>query len=186
MMQTTIELKGFKELAEALRTLPDKLAGNTMKQAVSAGAQVIQAEMKNNASRMADTGTLARSIYRKFIPELSANYKVVYFVAPRQAYNYRTKIGDKRVKAGAKNDAYYARWVELGHWSRPSGGKAIKVRAGARGREAELNRLSAAGQIKWVGPHSFMRPAFDTQKERAIGALGLILELRLQRLDKIA
>jgi hypothetical protein len=173
-METTIKLTGFKELAEALRDLPDNIGKNVLRSAVAAGAAVIRVEVKANAEAMRDTGTLARAIYQKQIPEQSGLQKQVFYVSARQGKQYQ-KVGKKQVS----KDAFYARWVELGHWSRPSGGGHIAKRAGQSGREAELNRLSAAGAIKWVGPKAFLRPAFDVKKDAAVDAIGAKIAERL-------
>ena len=177
MMQTTIELKGFKELAEALRDLPGNISKNALRSAVGAGAAVIRVEAKSNAQRMADTGTLARSIYQTQIREQSTPEKQVYYVGARQGKQYQ-KMGKKQVN----KDAYYARWVELGHWSRPSGGGYIKARAGTRGREAALNALSASGAIRWVPAHPFLRPAFDVKHTAAIDAIAAKITERLAQI----
>jgi len=135
---------------------------------------------------MKDTGTLARSIYRKYIRELSNQETKVYFVGPRQGKMYR-KMGKKQVS----KDAYYARWVEYGHFSRPPGTHAIN-RRGVSGkwmkgdivanrlprtkdRTTQLESMVAAGTIKWIPPHPFMRPAFDVKKNAAVDAMGQVL-----------
>ena len=186
-MDVTITLTGFAELAAGLRELPDKVSRTILSRSVSAGALVVQQEMTKNAQGMRDTGTLARSIYRKYIRELSSQETKVYYVGPRQGKQYQ-KMGKKK---NISRDAYYARWVEYGHFSRPPGTHAIN-RRGVSGkwmkgdivanrlprtldRTAQLERMVSAGTIKWIPPHPFMRPAFDVKKESAIDTMGQVL-----------
>ena len=186
-MEFEMRLDGFKELAAGLRELPDKVSRTILSKAVSAGALVVQQEMVKNAEAIRDTGTLARSIYRKYIRELSSQETKVYYVAPRQGKQYQ-KTGKKK---NISKDAYYARWVEYGHFSRPPGTHAIN-RRGVSGkwmkgdivanrlprtldRIAQLERMVSAGTIKWIPPHPFMRPAFDVKKNAAVDAMGEVL-----------
>jgi HK97 gp10 family phage protein len=177
MMEFETKLTGFKELAEALRELPQNVGRNVLRSAVGAGAAEIRKEAKKNAEGMRDTGTLARAIYQKQIPEQSSLQKQVFYVGARQGKQFQ-KMGKK----GINKDAFYARFVELGHFSRPTTGGNIRVRAGARGREAELNRLSAAGHIHWVPAHPFLRPAFDVKKDAAVTVMGAKIADRLTKI----
>ena len=185
-MDFEMRLSGFAELAAGLRELPDKVSRTILSRAVSAGALVVQQEMVRNAESIRDTGTLARSIYRKYIRELSNQETKVYYVAPRQGKMYQS-MGKKKVS----KDAYYAKWVERGHFSRPPGTHAIN-RRGVSGkwmkgdivanrlprtkdRTTQLESMVAAGTIKWIPANPFMRRAFDTKKEAAIDAMGQVL-----------
>ena len=181
-MEATVTLSGFKELAEGLRELPGTVSRRILGAAVSAGALTIQLEMKKNAEAMRDTGTLARSIYRKYIAEASGPEKKVYIVAPR-----RGKKGAKgKKKLSARLDAYYAGYVELGHFSRPAGTHLNKFglkRANVLPRHTDRGGINnevladqvQAGNVKWVPAHPFMRPAFDVKKEAAVEAIGQVL-----------
>lgn len=169
MMDVTVQLTGFKELAETLRELPGTLSRRILAASVSAGALVIQQEMKKNAEGMRDTGTLARSIYRKYISEASGPEKKVYYVGPRKGVKGAKKKLSKRL------DAYYAQWVEFGHFSRPTMGGAIKVRAGQRGRQEHVSSLVQSGRVRWVPAHPFLRPAFDAKKDAAVDAIGKVI-----------
>ena len=185
-MDVTITLSGFAELAAGLRELPDKVSRTVLSRAVSAGALVVQQEMTKNAEAIRDTGTLARSIYRKYIRELSNQETKVYFVGPRQGKMYQ-KMGKKKVS----KDAYYAKWIERGHFTRPPGTHAIN-RRGVSGkwlkgdivanrlprtldRTTQLESMVAAGTIKWIPPNAFMRRAFDVKKNAAVDAMGQVL-----------
>ena len=174
-MEFEMQLQGFRELAESLRELPANVGKNMLRSAVGAGAAEIRKEAKQNAERIRKKGTLARSIYQKQIREQSGPERQTFYVGARQGKEYQ-KTGKKKVD----KDAYYARFVELGHWSRPSGGGHISKRAGQRGREAELNKLSKAGHIRWVQARPFLRPAFDVKKDAAVTAMADKLRDRLR------
>ena len=181
-MDVTITLSGFAELAAGLRELPDKVSRTILSRSVSAGALVIQQEMTKNAQGMKDTGTLARSIYRKYIREESSQERKTYYVAPRQGKQYQ-KTGKKK---NISKDAYYARYVEFGHFSRPPGTHVNKMgltRANKLSRKSNRggadNQALAdqvrSGAVKWVPAHPFMRPAFDVKKNAAVDAMGQVL-----------
>ena len=173
-MDFEIKLQGFAELAAGLRELPDKVSRTILSRSVSAGALVIQQEMTKNAQGMKDTGTLARSIYRKYIRELSNQETKVYYVAPRQGKQYQ-KTGKKK---NVSKDAYYARYVEFGHFSRRTEkGFERVVRKSNRGgvNNQRLADQVQAGTVKWVPAHPFMRPAFDVKKNAAVDAMGEVL-----------
>jgi HK97 gp10 family phage protein len=170
------KLTGFKELADALRELPGNLGKNVLRSAVGAGAAVVRVEAKKNADAMRVTGTLARAIYQKQIPEQSGPEKQVFYVGARQVKLYQ-KVGNK----GVNKDAYYARWVELGHFSRPAGGGKLpkNTNRGERNNAALASQVQA-GSVHWVPAHPFLRPAFDVQKDHAVDAIGDKIRARLE------
>ncbi|MBK7082354.1 MAG: HK97 gp10 family phage protein [Betaproteobacteria bacterium] len=176
-MEVTIQLQGFAELAAALKTLPDNIARNALRSAVAAGAAEVRVAAKANALAMRDTGTLARSIYQKQIRELSSLQRQTFYVGARKGKNLQA--GRTFGKQGSKTrtasmDAYYARWVEFGHFSRPSGGGRIPRGAG---RAA----VTSSSAVHWIPPHPFLRPAFDSRKGAAIEAMARKLRDRLER-----
>jgi len=191
-MELTVQLHGFAELVAGLRELPDKVSRTILSKAVSAGALVVQQQMKQNAEGMRDTGTLARSIYRKYIRELSGPETKVFFVAPRQGKQYQ-KMGKKK---NVSKDAYYARFVEFGHFTRPPGTHLNKrglVRANKIGRNSNRGGVDNAaladqvqsGAVKWVPAQPFMRPAFDAKKEAAIDAMRQVLAAGITQAAKL-
>lgn len=107
MADTFLKLDGFKELAAAMRELPERVAKNALRSAVGAGAAEIRKEAKLHAP--VDTGRLKASIYQKQIREASGQYKQVFFVGARN--------GPKRKKGGKKDysqSAWYWRFAEFG------------------------------------------------------------------------
>lgn len=177
-MDFTLNLSGFKELADGLRQLPENVGKNYLRSAVGAGAAVVRNEARLNAQRIRVTGRLARSIYSKQIRELSDNTKQTYYVGARQGKKYQ-KVGKK----GLSQDAYYARFVELGHFTRPStGGKVLRKSGRGQINNARLAAQVQAGQVRWVPPHPFLRPAFDVKQQAAVDAMGAKLRARLESL----
>jgi HK97 gp10 family phage protein len=172
-----VKLTGFKELADALKELPANISKNVLRSAVGAGAAVVRVEAKNNALAMKKTGTLARSIYQKQIRELSGPEKQTFFVGARSGKLYQ-KVGKK----GVNKDAYYARWVELGHFSRPSKANKKLLRKAGRFEAQNINLAVAveSGVIHWIPARPFLRPAFDVKKEQAVEAIGQKIAARLQ------
>lgn len=167
-MDFTVKLEGFKELAEALRQLPERAGKNLLRAGVAAGAAEIRQEAKKNALAIKRTGTLARSIYQKQIAELSNATKQTFFVGARRGKKYQ-KVGKKGLSA----DAYYAPFVEFGHFTRPSkGGRLPRLTNRGQARNEQLADLVQTGQVKWVPPQPFLRPAFDAKKDAAIQKMG--------------
>ena len=190
-MEFTVQLQGFAELAAGLRELPNKVARTILSKAVSAGALVVQQEMVKNAEAIRDTGTLARSIYRKYIREQSGPEKKVFFVAPRQGKKFQ-KMGKKQIS----KDAYYARWLEFGHFTRPPGTHLNKqglTRANKIGRKSNRGGVDNAaladqvqsGTVKWVPAQPFMRPAFDVKREASIDAMRQVLAAGITQAAKL-
>lgn len=150
-MTETVNISGLRELQDALKELPERVARNALSQAVNAGARVIREE----ARRMAPVytgpvsqghpppGTLKKAIIQKGIAELSSLFAQTVFVAVRHGKKYR-KVGKKEIN----RDAYYWRFVEFG-----------------------TANMSA---------HPFMRPAFEAKKQEAVDAIKDRLALRIE------
>lgn len=185
-MDFDAKLTGFKELAELLRDLGPNLGKNVLRSSVAAGAAVVRVQTKRNAQAMADTGTMARAVYQKQIREQSGPEKQVFYVGVRQGKKQQS-VGKK----GLNRDAFYARWVEFGHFTRGPGKGGFFARSDGslfrdtnRGgkNSAILVAQVQAGHVRWVPAHPFLRPAFDTQKENAVEAIGEKIRERLEKL----
>ena len=197
-----VKVEGLRELKAALNALPQNIATNVLRGAVNAGARVIRDEAKIKAPVV--TGRLKRAIYTKYIRELSDPWRAVYFVGVRRGKKYqnlKTKdrtMKDGTIKAGADRsmDAYYARFVEYGHFSRPAGMHRMNRRATsysihskgdllfnrlsqAKDRSATLERMVAAGVIRWIPAKPFMRPAWDAKQDAALEALKGYMQKRI-------
>ena len=109
------EIKGLKELNEALKQLPDRVARNVLRGAVSAGTTVIRKEAQQRAPVYTGLvseghpppGTLRKSIRQSQQRQLSS--------LVQQAFHIGVRAAVTRTKSGAKNlDAFYWRFVEFG------------------------------------------------------------------------
>jgi HK97 gp10 family phage protein len=112
---TDVEVTGLKELNEALRALPDRIARNVLRASVSAGAAVIRKEVKARAPVYTGPvqkghpppGTLKRAVFQKQARELSSLIRQNFIVGVRH--------GKARAdKKGRTLDAFYWRFVEFG------------------------------------------------------------------------
>lgn len=160
-MASSVQITGLRELGEVLKKLPKEIAsknGGPLRAALFQGAKVIRDEARVRApvrtSKLSPKreakqppGTLKRNIVatRDRDPARSGQ---------TENYVIRPKTGKNR-KTG---DAYYWRWVELGHrivppGQRKAGRRAIKAGAFEGGN---------------VPPKPFMRPAFEAKKEEAV------------------
>lgn len=110
-----VKIQGLKELNEALKLLPDRVAKNVLRGATNAGATIIRKEAQQRApiytGQVAEghppPGTLRRAIYQKQISELSGLLKQVFYVGVRRGKNQRDR-------KGRSLDAWYWRFVEFG------------------------------------------------------------------------
>jgi HK97 gp10 family phage protein len=103
-----MEIKGLKELSDAMRKLPVNVARNGLRRAVSSGAKVIQIEARSRAP--VDTGEMRRDIMikreRSTKGEMSAEYSV--FVRSGK----KSRLAGK--KRGVARDSFYWRFIEFG------------------------------------------------------------------------
>lgn len=179
-MIESVQIAGLAELADALKELPDRIARNALRGAVGAGARVIRDEAKLRAPLYTGPvseghpppGTLKRSIVQKQIAELSSLTKQVYYVTVRKGKKYQ-KQGKK---GNLSQDAYYASWVEFGHWINTTG-KAL----GGTGKMSQRAAAVAAGHNKFMPAHPFLRPAYEAKKMEAVEAIKTYLDERIQR-----
>lgn len=144
-------VKGLRELSDALRQLPDRIARNALRQSVAAGAAVIRKDAQSRApvaspplpSGAPPPGTLKRSVVTRYARELSNQVSQTYTVGVRHGKKYR-----KQGKKGTlSQDAYYWRWVEFG---------TVKMRA-----------------------RPFLRPAFEANKQLAVQVIAQYLAKRI-------
>lgn len=191
-MSTTVNVSGLRELNAALAELPRNIGRNVLRGAVRAGAAVVRDEAKIKAPVV--TGQLRRAIYMKQIREQSSMVRQVFYVGVRRGKQYQkltTKGGKDR-----SMDAYYAQFVEHGHFSRPAGMHRMNRRGSSYSihskgdllfnrlpqgldRSTQLERMVAAGTIRWIPARPFMRPAWDARKEDALKALAAYIEQRI-------
>jgi HK97 gp10 family phage protein len=148
--------KGLKELQQALKELPERVAKNVLRGSVGAGAAVIRKEAVSKAPVYQEqvqaghppVGTLKKAIYQKQIYELSNQVKQTFFVGVRHGKKFKKKGNTKTPLP----DAYYASWIEFG-----------------------TSKMSA---------RPFLRPAFEGKKTEAVEAIRAYLEKRIP--DEVA
>ena len=147
MIETTFNIKGFKELDEALKQFPIKLQRNILRHAVKQGANVI----KRAAIAMAPvgkTGKLRRAIKVGVGKKRKNIYAVTYIVGLN------------------KKLAWYGRLVEMG-----AAAHIIKIR---RKKALTIDDKIVGTVVKHPGivhRKPFMRPAIDNYAGQAILAI---------------
>jgi HK97 gp10 family phage protein len=109
-MAETQNLTGFKELAAALRELPQRVAKNGLRSAVGAGAAVIRKEARVRAPKK--TGEMAKDIQIKRERDTQGGDLFIarYSVFVLSGKKSRLK-GKKR---NVQRDSFYWKFVELG------------------------------------------------------------------------
>lgn len=156
------ELTALVDFQKELAELPKLLQAKIVRGAAAAGAEVIRAEAVRLAPiaqgfegpGMAPPGTLKRAIYKFRIPEKSGPTNEYWKVSVLK--------GDKETKGSLRKGAYYAAWVEFGHYAR-------QPKSAGKRKQRQANQK--AGLVKFVPPHPFMRPAFENSKERVNQAM---------------
>jgi HK97 gp10 family phage protein len=108
MMADGLKLTGFKELADALRELGPRVARNSLRRAVSAGA----AEIRNDAKARApvDTGEMRKDIMIKRERDTKGEMAATYSVFVRSGKKSRLAGKSRDVQ----KDSYYWKFVEFG------------------------------------------------------------------------
>lgn len=146
-MSQNMQLRGFKELDDQLKTLPNKVAGVALERAVHAGAKVIRDEARRLAPKHDGPYPKSRKDRKPGMLKRS--------IVSRTNKKVRDGI---TVNIGPSKRAWYGRLVEMGH--------AIVTKATAgKTRKAGRN----------VPPKPFLRPAMDAKGAEAVKVLGVRL-----------
>lgn len=175
----SMQIDGLQQMLAELRSLPDVLQKRVMKGAVATGCSVIRKEAILNAPEWTGPvsqghpppGTLKRAIYQTRLTDECTATVETWKVDVRRG---KAAQSVKRGKSTVNLDAYYATWVEYGHYTRAPKGQSRRVedravRAAARG----------LGVAHWVPAKPFMRPAFDLKAKAAIDAMQSYFNERL-------
>lgn len=93
----TVHVSGFEEINEAMRKLEERASGSALRNAASAGAEVIRAEAEARAPR--DTGALAEGVTEQ----------------PK-----RLQIGRAQIDVGPGRDEWYGKLLEKGTSKMPA------------------------------------------------------------------
>lgn len=170
-----LEIDGLQQMLAELRSLPDIMQKRVMKGAVATGCSVIRKEAIQLAPEWTGPvsqghpppGTLKRAIYQTRLTDECTATVEAWKVDVRRG---KASQSVKRGKSTVNLDAYYAAWVERGHYTRaPKRGVSKDARAAAR----------ALGVAHWVPAKPFMRPALDTKAQAAFDAMQAYLNERL-------
>ena len=173
-----VKITGLAEMAAMMRSLPDALQQRVFRGAMATGAAVI----KNEAIELAPVytgevaaghpppGTLKRAIYQTRLTSQCTATREVWLIGVKRGKKARTS-GKNYSEAGPQQvnqDAYYASWVEFGHYTRaPKGIAATQF--------ARRLVISSGSQLvkgaHYVTPRPFMRPAFENKKVEAVNAV---------------
>lgn len=178
MPDMSMHWDGLAELKNRLAMLNEDVQRNVARAAVGAGAREIAKETRLRAPRAeaahwrakgkkVSPGTLARAIAAGRLRSESQPGREVWHVFVRH--------GKKEQARG--RDAYYAHWVEFGHYYVPRrGGKG-----GIGGSLRQRRKLRSLPSALFVPGKPFMSPAFESKKEAAVQAM---VDRLKQRLDK--
>lgn len=132
MSEFEIKITGLKEVQRSLYAYSQQLGDRVVRNALREGAKVVQKQARANAPKR--TGTLRRNIVIKNsrINNGKRNETIGVYLTVNKS------------KKGARNDAFYGRFVEDGYISR--GGNRIE---GVRfmGRAFDSGKSSAVNQI---------------------------------------
>jgi HK97 gp10 family phage protein len=110
-----VQVKGLRELGEAMRLLSADMAGKIARQATAAGASVVRKAARQGAP--VDTGNLQAAIVMK--RERQTRLTEEYVVAVRKGKKRDSKAA-KRGEGRLGKDAYYASMVEFGTVKTPA------------------------------------------------------------------
>lgn len=164
----TFDTPNMAEWLAELFSLPDAIRQRVVKGTVATGCSVIRKEAvlraplwTGNVSKgHPPPGTLKRSIYQTRLPEECSETVEVWKVDVRRGASARNRKGQRDLG----RDAFYAVWVEYGHYVRTPGTTG-----------SEHRRLRSGVDLytgsKWVPARPFMRPAFETKRDEALQAM---------------
>lgn len=170
-----IKVDGLDVLEARMQSLAADVQNRIARAAVGAAARVVAGEARLRAPRAeaahwrskgvkVPPGTLARAI--------TAARSRIESAPGREVWRVFARHGKKQQAKGL--DAFYAGWVEFGHYYVPRKGKL--------GASLQLRRkLRQMSSAVFVPGRPFLRPAFDAKKEAALAAM---VDQLKQRLDK--
>ena len=164
----SLQVDNLSEWMAELRALPKVVQDRVVKGTVATGASVIRKEYVVRAPMWTGDvaeghpppGTLKRAVYQTRMVEFCTPTVEVWKVDVRRGATARDRKGQRIVS----KDAFYALWVEYGHYVRTPGMSEQEHR---KARSTVDLYLGA----KWVPPRPFARPAFESKKDEAIKAM---------------
>lgn len=173
-MLAEMKVTGLAEALATLRQAPAALQQRVIRGAVAAACQPIREEAVQRAPEWTGPqqeghpppGTLKRSIYQTRLTSECTPTREVWIVTARKG----PRAADA---AGGSKDAFYATWVEYGHYARGPGARSAAERKG----------LDAGTHVP-LGSHfilaqPYMRPAYEVKKFEAVEAFRAFVERKL-------
>ena len=176
------EFTGLQDLLSDLRELPRAIQERVLKGALATGAKVIRDEARRLApvytefntatgeykpisDKHPPAGTLKKAIYYTRLVSACTPTTEVWLVSVHKGKKFRAvSRGSGKGRYTENHDAFYASWVEYGHYTRTPGMTSQQHRKARGGVDIYLGS-------RWIPPQPFMRPAFDTKKEAAFQAM---------------
>lgn len=163
-----MRIEGMSGLLHQLRNLPDHVEEHAMDAALNVGSELIVKDAKARAP--SDTGALRASLTVRS-PKRKAPREIVQIVGPDP--DFRGPQG--------RRPANYAQFLEFGTGPQRLGigGIELKIRAA----EKLLGALGLITPIahRGMAARPFLRPAFDTMKDKAVDRVGQDLNRRIER-----
>lgn len=158
----TFNATGFDQLKRELEQLPKAVREKLLKGATATACSVIRAEAVARAPFWTGdpqqghppAGTLKKAIYQARVPGKCTVTKEVWVVNVRQGKKAQTTQRGRQV---VNLDAFYAKWVEFGHYTRQPDTVT----------RSQRKQLQDYGRAKYVAPQPFMRPAYEIKKVEA-------------------
>ena len=147
-----MQVKGLRELGEAMRGLADDVNKKVARQAVAAGAKIVRDDARRRAPR--DSGNLQAAVVMKNLGKTRLTAR--YVVATRSGKTADVKAGKAAARSG---DASQRRAV---------------------GKDAFYGAFQEFGTVK-APAQPFMRPAFEENQQAAIDAMATRLAQRIKR-----
>lgn len=163
------KVMGLDELKREFERLSVATRERIMKGAMAKAASVIRREAVARAPTYTGEvsqghpppGTLKRAIYQARMTLKCTSTTEVWLIGVRAGKQAQTT---KRGKGTVNLDAFYARFVEYGHYTRAPA-SAGATATGRRRAVREGSQLVVGAHF--VMPQPFMRPAFELKKEEA-------------------
>lgn len=172
----SLEIDNLAAWLAELNELPNVIRERVVKGAVATGASVIRKEYVARAPMWTGDvskghpppGTLKRSVYQTRLVEFCTPTAEVWKVDVRRGATARNRKGERVLE----KDAFYALWVEYGHYVRTPGMSEKEHRRARSGVDLYTGS-------KWVPARPFARPAFEAKKQEALNAMAAYLSENL-------
>lgn len=150
-MEVSINIKGLQDLATTLeRDLPEAMAKGVIRDALRAGAEVVQDAAEQSAAEHHRTGAMEEDI------------GIAVRVKNDRSLHGFALVGALYEGEGTDDPGVYSKFVEEGH--APPGKGREKAAAARRGIELEFGG-------KDTPPHPWLRPAWEGSKDQALEAI---------------